>query len=101
MNRATRDRLVLPILIPVGALALIALLVLGFSRILLSLSKDAATVTALIVAVGIVSTAAVLSSLPKIRVSNLVAGLGVVAGLAMLAGGDALATVGAKPPGHG
>ncbi|MDP9301521.1 MAG: hypothetical protein M3P43_11615, partial [Actinomycetota bacterium] len=94
MRKATRDRLVLPLLIPLGALVVIAIPVFGFSRILLSVSAHGATITALAVAVGIMLVAARLSSLPRIRAATLVGMLGGVAGIAMIAGGVALATIG-------
>jgi plastocyanin len=105
MRKATRDRLVLPLLLPLGALVIIAIPVFGFSRILLSVSSHGATITALSVAVGIMLVAARLSSLPRIRAASLVGMLGAVAGIAMIAGGVALATIGSgegggppKPP---
>ncbi len=105
MRKATRDRLVLPLLLPLGALVIIAVPVIGFSRILLSVSSHGATITALAVAVGIMLVAARLSSLPRIRAASLVGMLGAVAGIAMIAGGVALATIGSgegggppKPP---
>jgi plastocyanin len=94
MKKATRDRLVLPLLLPLGALVIIAIPVIGFSRILLSVSAHGATITALAVAVGIMLVAARLSSLPRIRAASLIGMLGAVAGIAMIAGGVALATIG-------
>src|SRR2546423_15455832 len=104
MRKATRGRLVLPLLIPLGALVIIAVPVLGFSRILLSVSSHAPTATALCVAVGIMVAASRFASLPRIRAATLVGMLGAVAGVAMIAGGVALATIGngekpAGPPG--
>jgi plastocyanin len=102
MRKATRDRLVLPLLIPLGALVVIAIPVFGFSRILLSVSAHGATITALAVAVGIMVVAARLSSLPRIRAATLVGMLAGVAGIAMIAGGVALATIGSgAAEGHG
>src|SRR4029450_8954743 len=48
----------MPILLPLGILAVIAVVLFGFSRILLSLTPTAATVTAIVVATGVVGTAA-------------------------------------------
>ncbi len=96
MRRVTRDRLLLPILLPVGGLSLIAAMVFGFSRVLLSVSHTAATATAITVAFGIMLTAVRVAALPKVRVSSLASMLGAVAGVAMLAGGIALAAIG--PP---
>jgi plastocyanin len=94
MRKATRDRLVLPLLIPLGALLIIAIPVIGFSRILLSLSAHAATATAFVVVVAIMLIAIRFSSLPRIRAATLVGMLAGVAGVAMVAGGIALAAIG-------
>jgi plastocyanin len=94
MRPVLRDRLVMPILLPLGILAVIAAALFGFSRILLSLTPDAATVTAIVVASDVVITAAVAAGRKQVRLSTLGAMLGVTAGVAMLAGGVALAVVG-------
>src|SRR4051812_25853119 len=94
MRKATRDRLVLPLLIPFGALLIIAIPVIGFSRILLSLSSHAATATAFVVVVAIMLIAIRFASLPRIRAATLVGMLAGVAGVAMVAGGIALAAIG-------
>src|SRR5262245_48824780 len=103
MRPALRDRLVMPILLPLGILAVIAVVLFGFSRILLSLTPTAATVTAIVVAIGVVTTASVAAGRKQVRLSTLGAMLGVTAGVAMLAGGVALAVVGGteEEPGGG
>ena len=103
MRPALRDRLVMPILLPLGILAVIAATLFGFSRILLSLTPTAATLTAIVVASGVVITAAVAAGRKQVRLSTLGAMLGVTAGVAMLAGGVALAVVGGseEEPGGG
>ncbi|HET8525450.1 MAG TPA: cupredoxin domain-containing protein [Actinomycetota bacterium] len=103
MRPALRDRLVMPILLPLGILGVIALVLFGFSRILLSLTPTAATVTAIVVATGIVVTASVAAGRKQVRLSTLGAMLGVTLGVAMLAGGVALAVVGGteEEPGGG
>ncbi len=103
MRPVLRDRLVMPILLPLGILAVIAAVLFGFSRILLSLTPTAATVTAIVVASGVVITAAVAAGRKQVRLSTLGAMLGVTAGVAMLAGGVALAVVGGneEEPGGG
>jgi len=95
MRTSTRDRLVLPILLPIVMLLVIAAALFGFSRILLSLTKDTATAIALIVAFSILVVAAVVASRPVIRASSLASMIGAIAGVAMLAGGIALIAVGA------
>src|SRR5207237_4427782 len=72
------------------------------SRIRLSLSAHAATVTAFVVVVAIMLIAIRFASLPRIRAATLVGMLGGVAGVAMVAGGIALASIGSgeeAPPG--
>ena len=91
MKPGTRDRLVLPILLPIGILVVIAAALYGFSRILLSLPPTAATATALVAASGIVVVSAVAASRRQVRLSTILAMLGATAGIAMLAGGIALA----------
>ncbi len=96
MNRDTRDRLLLPLLLPVGGLVVIALLVVGFSRILLSVTPTAATATAVTVALGILAVAVAVATRPMARFSNLLSMVTGVAGVALLAGGIALAAAGPK-----
>jgi len=93
----------MPILLPLGILAVMAAALFGFSRILLSLTPTAATVTAIVVATGVVVTASVAAGRKQVRLSTLGAMLGVTAGVAMLAGGVALAVVGGteEEPGGG
>jgi plastocyanin len=96
MTDRGRESLLLPILIPVGALAAIVLVLLGFSRILLSLRPNAATATALVAAIGIMAVAAFVASRRNVTGGALGAFVGATAGIAMLAGGIAIAVVG--PP---
>jgi plastocyanin len=96
VKRTTRDRFVLPIALPVGILVIIAAALYGFSRILLAISHDAATVTALLVALAIVVVAAVVAGRQYVRLSSLAGMVGAVAGVAMLAGGVAIASLGTE-----
>ena len=91
MKPALRERLLLPVLLPLGILVVIAAALYGFSRILLSLPPTAATATALAVASGIVVVSAIAASRRQVRLSTILAMLGATAGIAMLAGGIALA----------
>jgi len=95
VKRTTRDRLVLPIALPVGILVIIVAALWGFSRILLAISHDAATATALLVALAIVVAAAVVAGRQYVRLSSLAGMVGAVTGVAMLAGGVAIASLGA------
>jgi len=105
MRTSTRDRLVLPILLPVGILVAIAAILFAFSRILLSLPAGAATATALVVAFSIMVVAGVAASRTRGAASSLASMVGVIAGVAMLAGGIALLAFGAgeeeAPDGEG
>jgi plastocyanin len=89
-GRAPRQSLLLPILIPVGALLVIGAALWGFSRILLDVSHTAATVTALLVASGIMVIAAVVAGRKESGTPALLSLVGGVLGVAMLTGGGAL-----------
>ena len=93
MKKDVRDRLLLPLLLPVGILLFIALVLWGFSRILLGLTATAATVTAVVAALGIVVVAAIAAGRTTVRGSTIAAMFAATAGVAMLAGGIALAFV--------
>jgi plastocyanin len=99
MRARTRDRVFLPFALPVGILLVLALVLFGFSRILLSLGAVPATATALVVAFSIVAVSAFVAGRPVIRASSLAAMVGAIAGVAMLAGGIALIAV--SPPAEG
>jgi len=89
-KRGPREGLLLPILIPLAALAVIGLALFGFSRVLLRVSATAATVTALIAAAGIMVVASLVVSRKEVGSSSLLSLVGGVVGIAMLAGGGAL-----------
>lgn len=102
MRGDVRDRLLLPILLPVGILVTMAAVLFGFSRILLAVEGTPATTTALLVAGAIVVVSAIAASRSQVRMSTIVSMVGATAGVAMLAGGIALAVVadgGAEGPG--
>jgi plastocyanin len=98
MTDRSRESLLLPILIPVGALVLIVLVLFGFSRILLSLAPNAATATALVAALGILGVAGFVASRRRVTGGALGAFVGATAGIAMLAGGIAIAVIGPPEP---
>lgn len=93
MKPALRDRLVMPVLLPIGIVVVIAATLYGFSRVMLSLTATAATVTATVAALGVLAVAGVAASRPQVRLSTLAAMVGATAGVAMIAGGIALAVV--------
>jgi plastocyanin len=91
----SRENLLLPIAIPLGILIVLASVLVGFSRVLLSIhSHHAATSIALIVAVTILGVATFLAGRPRVTGSLLFAMVAAVAGVAMVAGGIAVAAIG-------
>jgi plastocyanin len=93
-DRGERQSLLLPILIPVGALAAIVLVLFTFSRVLLSVKPNAATAVALVAAVGIMVVAAFVAGRKHVTGAVLGGFVGAVAGIAMFAGGLAIAVIG-------
>jgi plastocyanin len=96
-DRAPRQSLLLPLLIPLGSLAVIGLALWGFSRILLNTTHVAATTVAVVAAAGVLAIAAYVAARKNPGNAALFSMIGGAAGIAMLAGGVALV---AAPP-HG
>ena len=93
-ERKNRESLLLPILVPLGALAVIGLALFGFSRVLLSVSHNAATGVALGAAVAIMAIASFVATRKKVSSGSL-AGLTIgVVGSCMIIGGLAIVAVG-------
>ena len=95
-DRGERQSLLLPILIPVGGLAVIVLVLFTFSRVLLSVKPNAATAVALVAAAGIMTVAAFVASRRSVTGATLGSFVGAAAGIAMAAGGIAIVVIG--PP---
>ncbi|HWL91342.1 MAG TPA: cupredoxin domain-containing protein [Actinomycetota bacterium] len=95
-DRAERESLLLPILIPLGGLVVIVVVLYGFSRVLLSMKPNAATAVAFVAAAGIMAVAAFVASRKQVTGAALGGFVGAAAGIAMLAGGVAIAVIG--PP---
>ncbi len=93
-HRESRQGLLLPIAIPIGAFVIIGLVLFGFSRVLLSVSAHAATAVALTVAITIMVVAAIVASRERLSNGALFSMVGAVAGVAMLAGGIAIVAIG-------
>ncbi|MCJ7832243.1 MAG: cupredoxin domain-containing protein [Actinobacteria bacterium] len=94
MNKNTRDRLLLPILMPVGILGVILLVTVGFSRILLSLNAEAATTLALLAAGVVMGVAAVGATRRQMKGSSVFAAVAAIAGAVLFFGGVILALAG-------
>ena len=90
MSAPPRERLLLPVLIPVIALALIGFVLFLFSRILLDVSHTTATVVALIVSAAVMAIAAYVSTREHITQASLWSMAGAVLGVGMLIGGVAM-----------
>lgn len=67
MNRDVKDRLLLPIVIPLASVVALAFVILAFSRILLAVPQEAATPIALAMALNVLTGAALFASLPRLR----------------------------------
>lgn len=92
MNKELRDRFLLPILIPVGALAFIAFLALAVSYVLLNVPHAVATGIALMLAFNLLMGFTAAAAAPKISKIS----MGMLAGIAMVplvVGGAAVAGV--------
>lgn len=85
MNRDVKDRLLLPIVIPLSAVLALAFVILAFSRILLAVPQEAATLIALAMALNVLTGAALFASLPRLR-SWVLKGVLVVGALILAAG---------------
>lgn len=85
MNREAKDRLLLPIFIPLAAVVVLAFVILAFSRVLLAVPQEAATPIALAMALNVLTGAALFASLPRLR-SWVLKGV-LVVGALILAGG--------------
>lgn len=91
MKPVFRDRFVMPVLLPIAIVVILALVLFGFSRILLAITPEAATVTAILVAGGVLAAASFAAARAQVRLSTIAAMVGAITGFAMLAGGIALA----------
>lgn len=77
---ALKTRVLLPLLVPVLAMAAVAFYALNVSRVFLSGNKDAALVLGIVITVSILVGATILAALPRLRTSS----LAVVVSLALL-----------------
>jgi plastocyanin len=96
-----RQSLLLPILIPVSVVAVIGLVLAGFSRVLLAVSHTAATVVALVVAASVVAVGGYVASRRRVSGATLFSMVAAVTGIAMLAGGLAVVATPLEEEGGG
>ena len=66
-----RDRLVMPILVPVGALAAIGLLIFCMGKILLAVEAHYATTIAIVVSVLILAVCSIVAAMPRMQAQQL------------------------------
>lgn len=100
MNNEYRDRFLLPILIPVGALAFIAFLALAVSYVLLNVPHAVATGIALMLAFNMLMGFAAAAAKPNLGRSSMSMLVG-IAFVPLLVGGAAAAGVVEFPDDHG
>lgn len=86
VNREIRNRIMLPIEVPVAGALIVGVVVLGYSRVFLAVSKLGAVWVALAIAATIFVVGTVLSVRPRIR-TDLVAGLLAVAAVVTIGAG--------------
>lgn len=94
-----RLRVPLPIIVPFGALILIALATFGFSRILLSVPKEIATIVAMVTAANVLGACAVIA-LRRNMNRSIMSELAVVVLYPVIVGA-VIATMGLDEAGHG
>jgi hypothetical protein len=82
----TRDRLLIPLLLPLASIVAVVLYVLNVSRVFLASGKDISVVIAVIITVGILVGAALISASPRLRSSSLTMILAVFILLVLSAG---------------
>lgn len=103
-----KDRILLPLLLPVGAILAVALFAINLSRVFLAASQDnsaPAVVAAIVVTLSILIGATVIAAIPTLRTSSLVLMVCGIAALVLLAGSLVLGSAenkeakSAEPPG--
>lgn len=94
-NKALRDQVMAPFEIPIGGIIGAALLALAVSRVFLAVSKNGAVIAAGVIAVIIFGLGILYAARPKMS-KNVVAGLVLATGVAILAGGVIAAVQGER-----
>ncbi len=88
--RVHREGLLLPLLIPLGAVVVIAGVLFGFSRVLLAVDPNAATAVAVVVAASILGVAAFVATRPRVGERAILSLVSSVAGIGLVAAGIAI-----------
>lgn len=101
MNDPVRERVVLPLAIPLGALGLIFVLTFGFSRILLAVPPEVATAVAIMAAISVLSVFAVLALRPRLTGTQFLVMIAVAAVPFVLGGAVAGGVVAISTDGEG
>ncbi len=86
-EQTERQSLLLPILMPVGLLAVIGLVLFGFSRVLLAISHAAATVVALVALVVIMAVASFVASRRQVSGASVFWMVAAIVGVVIAVGG--------------
>lgn len=94
-NRSVRNRIMYPIEVPVAAVLVAAVVIIGFSRVLLALPKIGATTGFGILAAIVFFVGIVIALRPRVS-RNVVSGILVLGGIGIIAGGIAGAVVGER-----
>jgi hypothetical protein len=95
VNRELRNRIMSPIEVPVGAAIAIVLVPLCMSRLFLTVSKESAVWVAIGVAAAVLGIAALLALRPKLS-KNLLAGVVLVGGIALIGAGIVSVSLGER-----
>lgn len=88
-------RFVLPVFLPLGMIALTAVIAVSFSRVLLALDKEASTLVAIVAAVALLAVFSVLATRPRLG-SSVIVVLAVLGALSMVGAGIAGAVQGER-----
>ncbi|MDZ7674612.1 MAG: hypothetical protein U5K30_06040 [Acidimicrobiales bacterium] len=95
VNHELRNRIMMPLEVPIGGVLAIAVVVGGFSRLFLAVSAEAAVWAALAIAAIVFGIGAILGNRPHLR-SDLVAGLLAIGAVATIGIGIASAVAGER-----
>jgi hypothetical protein len=77
-HKPVKDRLLLPLLVPVLSAAAVGLLAVNISRVFLAGNEDAALISATVITLAILGGASLLAAAPRMRTSSLAMVLGLV-----------------------